>query len=111
MDCIACRKEAGYNRVVVDDAGDVSGGFCKRCEESVFGTFLQGNEHDEYGTNCSFCDRPGAVALPEWVPGYSEDGGDIIVHNFYEVTPATVRLCRAHLKELASEPLPQVGGV
>lgn len=99
--CVACGRDAGYNRAVVDTLADeLVGGLCLGCERSSYGCDLDGTTHDP---NCTLCAHDGFFALPKWriedraapsqpdslTVGYAVDGG-------------TSRLCDGHFHDLAS---------
>lgn len=108
MDCISCRRDAGYNRAVVDTLSGVElGGYCLRCERREFDHGLSGHR----GTNCTFCDRDGFYALPVWTPRVVEEDGVTRNTVNYEVSERTVRVCDEHFHALrdATEPATRAG--
>ncbi|WP_254546640.1 hypothetical protein [Halomarina pelagica] len=95
--CIACGRDAGFNRAVLDVVTDeVVGGFCVRCERRDFGRSLARGDWGRV-EGCALCDRDGFYALPLWLP-YTEDrGGDTVCRVAMEGRESTPRLCDGHV--------------
>ena len=101
LTCVACGRDAGYNRAVVDTLADeLVGGLCLGCERERYGANLNGSTTGN--PDCTFCEHDGFFALPKWqienqAAGSRRDGLTV----GYAVDGATARLCDGHVHELA----------
>lgn len=98
MECITCRRDDVFNRVVVNQLADRELGlFCADCESTTFGGLLDRPEwHQAHG--CAFCDGAGRYALPTLECLVQSDGASPQLE--YAAGEETVALCRDHLEEL-----------
>lgn len=100
MKCIRCGKTDVLNRAVVDQLTRHEHGlFCTDCEADVFGELLENPVwHQDHG--CAFCDSNGRFALPSLECVIERDDGTPQLLEYGDLEEA-VRLCEAHLEELA----------
>lgn len=98
MECITCRRDDVFNRVVVNELSDRELGlFCADCESTTFGGLLDHPEwHQAHG--CAFCDGAGRFALPTLECIVKPDGAEPQLE--YATDEETVALCRDHIEEL-----------
>ncbi|MFC7098833.1 hypothetical protein [Halobaculum marinum] len=99
MDCIRCAERVRYDRAVVRESDDhVLGGLCADCERERVGRLLLDGSI-ETSTDCVFCARTGAVALPMHRIELHDDGGAVEIRGF-PVRDDTPRLCVDHAERV-----------
>lgn len=103
MRCVNCRKNAGYNRAVIELFSGVEiGGLCMNCERDEFGRHFDSSTDAD--RCCSLCNRDGQVQFPRYVPETHVRDGDLVVESSIETGDAVPCLCDEHFHELLEEP-------
>ena len=99
MECINCKNDDSFNRVVVHQvSGEKVGCYCESCESEAFGELLDDPAwHQDHG--CAFCDGAGTYKLPTLECVIENDDGSIRFLEYASVGE-TVTICEDHLQEL-----------
>ena len=99
MKCLGCGLDAGFNRVVIDIAGDdLVGGLCGECELLEFGRAVP--DEDTGYSSCASCPHEGEYALPriELLVESEETGAVRDIE--YQLTRSTTVICEERLDGL-----------
>lgn len=102
-ECVNCRGESGFNRMVVEMSTETEiGSLCTSCEREEFGILLSDCLWRR-DTGCALCPNTGHYALPllECLIEY-DDRPDTVEYN---LTSETVELCNHHFHALIELPI------
>lgn len=104
MECITCRRDDVFNRVVVNRlSGGEIGLFCEACEAETFGGLLERPAWHQ-ANGCAFCDGDGRFALPALECLVRHDDGSSQLE--YPPLEGSVKLCGEHVEELVHPETP-----